>query len=262
MLAGKGPDYSVLLKQSNDGRNDMPPETKTLDVVIPVYNEEVDLESSVSRLREYLGQNLPYAWRVVIADNASTDRTPELGKELAQRWPGQVTYLRLPQKGRGRALRRAWLESSADVVCYMDVDLSTDLRHIGPLVEPLMKGVMHVAVGSRLMRGSQVINRTPLREFTSRVYNLLIGVMFPGRSFKDAQCGFKALTRQAVQELVPQIKDEAWFFDTELLLRAEKAKYRIHQVPVRWVDDPASTVNVANTAWKDIQGLVRVRFGG
>jgi hypothetical protein len=180
---------------------------------------------------------------------------------LANRW-SDVAYLRLPEKGRGRALRRAWLESTADAVCYMDVDLSTDLKHLMPLVRPLMEGTHHVAIGSRLMPESEVINRTPLREFTSRVYNLLIAVMFPGRSFVDAQCGFKALSRQGVDKLVPQVVDNAWFFDTELLLRARAAGLRIHQVPVRWVDDPESTVNVIDTAWKDIKGLVRVRFGG
>ena len=144
----------------------------------------------------------------------------------------------------------------------MDVDLSTDLKHLMPLVDPLVRGEMHVAIGSRLMKGSEVIDRTPLREFTSRVYNLLIWFMFPGRSFVDAQCGFKALSREAADKLVPLVKDNAWFFDTELLLRAEKVGYKIHQVPVRWVDDPASTVNVTDTAWKDIKGLFRVRFGG
>jgi len=239
----------------------MPSSNHSLDVVIPVYNEEIDLEPSITRLRAFLEENCPYQWRIVIADNASTDRTPEIAQELAGRW-AEVAYLRLPQKGRGRALRRAWQESTADAACYMDVDLSTDLKHLMPLVEPLMAGSKYVATGSRLMPGSEVIDRPPLREFTSRVYNMLIWLMFPGRSFADAQCGFKAVSRRAIQELVPQIKDNEWFFDTELLLRAKAAGYKIHQVPVRWVDDPASTVNVVDTAWKDIKGLVRVRFGG
>jgi hypothetical protein len=144
----------------------------------------------------------------------------------------------------------------------MDVDLSTDLKHLLPLVEPLLAGTKHIAIGSRLLPGSEVVDRPLLREFTSRVYNLLIWLFFPGRKFVDAQCGFKAVSRQAIDELVPRVKDNAWFFDTELLLRAEAAGYAIHQVPVRWVDDPASTVNVVDTAWKDLKGLVRVRFGG
>jgi glycosyltransferase involved in cell wall biosynthesis len=238
------------------------PATQSLDVVIPVYNEEVDLEPSVVRLRQFLEDECPYQWRIVIADNASSDRTPEIAQALVSRWPQETAYLRLPEKGRGRALRRAWMESRADAACYMDVDLSTDLRHLVPLVAPLITGEKHVAIGSRLLPGSEVIDRPLLREFTSRVYNLLIGLIFPGRTFVDAQCGFKAVSRQAILELVPQIKDNAWFFDPELLLRAEAAGYEIHQVPVRWRDDPASTVNVVDTAWKDIKGLLRVRFGG
>jgi glycosyltransferase involved in cell wall biosynthesis len=238
------------------------PATQSLDVVIPVYNEEVDLEPTVVRLRQFLENECPYRWRIVIADNASSDRTPEIAQALVDRWPQATTYLRLPEKGRGRALRRAWMESQADAACYMDVDLSTDLRHLVPLVAPLIAGEKHVAIGSRLLPGSEVIDRPLLREFTSRVYNLLIGLMFPGRTFVDAQCGFKAVSRRAIRELVPQIKDNAWFFDTELLLRAEAAGYEIHQVPVRWKDDPQSTVNVVDTAWKDIKGLLRVRFGG
>jgi glycosyltransferase involved in cell wall biosynthesis len=239
----------------------MATESKSLDVVIPVYNEEQDLEPNIARLRAFLAENCPYRWRIVIADNASVDRTPEIGRESAGRWP-EVAYLRLPEKGRGRALRRAWLESEADAVCYMDVDLSTDLKYLMPLVKPLMEGTYHVAIGSRLLPGSEVVDRTPLREFTSRIYNLLIGIMFPGRSFVDAQCGFKALSREGVQALVPKVVDNAWFFDTELLLRARAAGYKIYQLPVRWVDDPASTVNVVDTAWKDVKGLFRVRFGG
>jgi glycosyltransferase involved in cell wall biosynthesis len=240
----------------------MPTPDHSLDVVIPVYNEEIDLEPSIVRLREFLLESCPYQWKITIADNASTDATPEIAQQLARRWPGQISHLRLPEKGRGRALRRAWLESNADVACYMDVDLSTDLKHLMPLVEPLMAGEKHVAIGSRLLPGSQVIDRPLLREFTSRVYNILIWLMFPGRSFVDAQCGFKAVSQKAIRELVPQVKDNAWFFDSELLLRAEAAGYSIHQEPVRWVDDPDSTVNVVDTAWKDIKGLVRVRFGG
>lgn len=234
----------------------------TLDVVIPVFNEEIDLEPSVMRLRQFLQNECPYSWTIVIADNASDDTTPEIAQELVSRWPQETAYVRLPEKGRGRALRRAWMETQADVACYMDVDLSTDLRHLVPLVAPLMAGEKHVAIGSRLLPGAEVVDRPLLREFTSRVYNLLIWLMFPGRSFVDAQCGFKALSRQAIQELVPQVRDNAWFFDTELLLRAEAAGYGIHQVPVRWKDDPASTVNVIDTAWKDVKGLFRVRFGG
>ena len=229
-----------------------------VDVVIPVYNEERDLEGSVTKLRQFLLENVPYAWRIVVADNASQDRTLSIAKDLAARYPGQVGYVHLDQKGRGRALRKAWTESDADVVSYMDVDLSTDLSAFMPLIESLIGSEYDVAIGSRLKRGSQV-RRGLKREVISRIYNMIVKVMF-WNEFSDAQCGFKAATRRAVRDIVPLIKDQAWFFDSELLLLAERMGYKIFEVPVKWQDDPDSRVKIVNTAWEDIKGLFRVRF--
>jgi glycosyltransferase involved in cell wall biosynthesis len=228
-----------------------------VDIVIPVYNEERDLEHSIDTLRDFFRASFPYRWRIVIADNASVDRTLEIAKRLSSRFP-EVTYLHLDQKGRGRALRRAWLESDADIVSYMDVDLSTDLESFPPLIDGLAQQGYHVAIGSRLTKGASV-ERQLKREIISRCYNLLIKVMFRNR-FTDAQCGFKALTRKAVLDLVPMVKDQGWFFDSELLLRAEQKGYQIFEVPVAWVDDPDSRVHVIETAWGDLKGLLRVRF--
>lgn len=228
-----------------------------VDVVIPVYNEEKDLPTSIETLHQFMTANMPYDWRIVIADNASIDRTLEIAKALSERYP-RVTYIHLDQKGRGRALRKAWLESDADIVSYMDVDLSTDLKALPPLIAALTTGVYDVAIGSRLLPASQV-TRQPKREIISRLYNLLIKLMF-WNHFSDAQCGFKALTRRAVQALVPLIKDQAWFFDSELLLLAERKGFRIFEVPVEWVEDLDTRVKIVSTAWEDIKGLVRVRF--
>lgn len=230
----------------------------TVDVVIPVYNEERDLPRSITTLHAFLKENCPYRWRVVIADNASTDRTLELAKELAQRHP-EVTYIHLDQKGRGRALRTAWTSSDADFVSYMDVDLSTNLKAFPPLIDALVKDSYHVAIGSRLKKGAMV-TRQWKREIISRIYNLLIKLMFPSRRFSDAQCGFKALSREAVCKLVPLVKDQAWFFDSEVLLRAEQHGYKIFEVPVEWIEDLDSRVKIGKTAWEDVKGLVRVRF--
>ena len=231
----------------------------SIDVILPVYNEERDLERGVAKLREFLQNNCPYQWRIVVADNASKDRTLEIAQTLAQRWPSEVGVVHLDRKGRGRALRRAWLDSSADVVSYMDVDLSTGLDAFMPMIEPLAKGEFHIATGSRLLPASRV-TRSLQREFISRAYNLLVKLVFPRRRFSDAQCGFKACTRRAAQELVPLVEDQAWFFDSELLIRAEQRGYRIHEVPARWEEDPGTTVKIASTAWEDIKGLFRVRF--
>lgn len=229
----------------------------TVDVVIPVYNEERVLQHSVSRLREFLQQRCPYRWRIVVADNASVDKTLEVAKKLSSLYP-EAEYIHLDQKGRGRALRRAWLESEADLVSYMDADLSTDLEAFPPLIDGLIKEGYHVAIGSRLKKGARV-QRQLKREIISRCYNLLIKLMFRNK-FSDAQCGFKALTRQAVEDLVPMVKDEGWFFDSELLLRAEQKGYQIFEISVKWIDDPDTRVNIIQTAWGDLKGLFRVRF--
>lgn len=229
-----------------------------VDVVIPVYNEENDLAPSVTKLQQFLLDNVPYGWRIVIADNASTDRTLDIAMELAERYAGQVTYVHLDQKGRGRALRRAWTESDADVVSYMDVDLSTDLGAFRPLIDSLIDSEYDVAIGSRLKRGAQV-ERGLKREFISRTYNLIIKLMFRNK-FSDAQCGFKAVTSRVVRDVVPLIQDQAWFFDSELLLLAERMGYKVYEVPVKWTDDPDTRVKIASTAWEDLKGLFRVRF--
>ena len=229
-----------------------------VDAVVPVYNEEQDLESKVLTLRQYLSDHVSYDWRIVVANNASTDRTLEIATGLAERYPGQIKVIHLDQKGRGRALRKAWTESDAAVVSYMDLDLSTDLSAFVPLVDSLLSGEDDVAIGTRLKKGAQV-QRGLKREIISRTYNLMIKALFWSR-FSDAQCGFKGATRRAVRDIVPLIKDQAWFFDTELLLLAERMGYKIYEVPVKWHDDPGSTVKIAKTAWEDIKGLVRVRF--
>ena len=228
----------------------------SVDVVIPVYNEEIVLARSVAILRDFLAKNLSCRWRIVVADNGSVDGTLAIARELAQQY-SEVGYVQLEQKGRGRALRKAWLESDADVVSYMDVDLSTKLDAFPELLRALEEGY-DIAIGSRLMKGSNV-KRSLKREVTSRGYNLLIKAMFCS-SFSDAQCGFKAVKRDAVQVLVPLIKDQVWFFDTELLLLAGMKGYRIKDVPVEWVEDEDTRVHIAGTAWEDIKGLLRVRF--
>ena len=231
-----------------------------VDIVIPVLNEEEQLEASVLTLREFLLNACPYRWRIVVADNGSKDRTPEICRALKERFPGEVDFERLEQRGRGRALRTAWLNSEADVLCYMDVDLSTNLRALPPLLAALIHSDYDLGTGSRLMHGA-IVTRQWKREMISRTYNTIIRLMF-WHKFRDAQCGFKAITRKAARELIPQVKDNEWFFDTELLLKGERQGYRIFEVPVEWIEDLGTTVKIVKTAWQDLKGLARVRFGG
>ncbi len=235
------------------------PSQVTVDVIIPVYNEERDMPPNVVRLHEYLQTHCPYQWKIVIADNASKDHTLELAQQLKAKYAGKVDYIHLEQKGRGRALKRAWLASNADVRAYMDVDLSTDLSYFMPMIEPLVRGEYDLGTGSRLKPGA-LVNRGFKREFISRTYNLIVKLMFPSRTFYDAQCGFKAITRRAAEHILPHIVDNKWFFDTEMLLRAEQQGYKVWELPVRWIDDPGTTVKIASTAREDLEGLWRVRW--
>src|SRR5205814_7504080 len=219
------------------------------------FNEEPALERSVRRLHAFLRDGFPFSWRIVIADNASTDATPQIADRLAAELP-EVEALRLEAKGRGRALRTAWTSSSARVVAYMDVDLSTDLRALLPLVAPLLSSHSDVAIGTRLANGSNVV-RGAKRELISRAYNALLRTVLRAR-FSDAQCGFKAMRTDTARELLAEVRDDGWFFDTELLVLAQRRGLRIHEVPVDWVDDPDSRVDLLATTLADLRGVVRV----
>ncbi|MCE1178001.1 MAG: bifunctional glycosyltransferase family 2/GtrA family protein [Micrococcales bacterium] len=230
--------------------------TPVLDVVIPVYNEQETVEACVRRLHAHLVQTFPYPFQITIADNASTDTTWQVATALAATVPG-VAAVHLDQKGRGRALKQVWLDSPAPILAYMDVDLSTDLDALWPLVAPLMSGHSDVSIGSRLSKQSRVV-RGAKREFISRTYNRILRVGI-GARFSDAQCGFKAIRKDVAVELLPLVEDTTWFFDTELLVLAERSGLRIHEVPVDWYDDPDSRVDIVSTATDDLKGVWRVR---
>jgi len=230
---------------------------KTLvEIVIPVYNEENELKENTLKLYEFLKKSLKdFSWKIIIADNASIDKTAEIGKELSRQYK-EINFIHLPQKGRGRAVKKAWQQSKAEILAYMDVDLSTDLKHFPPLVRSLVSG-FDIAIGSRLLPKSRVYNRTLKREVISRLYNILIKFLFRTH-FSDAQCGFKAVAKRVVNDLVPCIKDNQWFMDSELLIIAEKLGYKIYEEPVTWRDNPGSTVRVLPTATGDLKGLWRL----
>lgn len=231
------------------------PDFLAIDVAVPVFNEQATLESSIRTLHEYLSTWIDLQWRITIANNASTDDTADIADRLAASLPG-VVAVHLGEKGRGRALKQVWLHSTAAVVAYLDVDLSTDLSALPPLIAPLLSGHSDVAIGTRLAPGARVV-RGRTREFISRSYNLLLRGAMAVR-FSDAQCGFKAVRREVAQQLIPLIEDNGWFFDTELLIIAERSGLRIHEVPVDWIDDPHSSVNIVSTAREDIKGMLRV----
>lgn len=228
----------------------------SVDIVIPIYNEEKELELNIGKLHEFLILNkASYDWRIIVADNASSDRSLEIARKLHKKYKN-VDYIHLDQKGRGRAVKKAWNESRANIVSYMDVDLSTDLGNLKPMVDALSRGY-DIGIGSRLLPGSSVTGRPLKREILSRIYNILIKLFFQAR-FSDAQCGFKAVTRKTVRRLLPYIRDDAWFFDSELLIVGEKIGLKIYEEPVSWIDNPGSTVRVLHTVNGDLLGLWRL----
>ncbi len=235
-----------------------PAATADVEIVVPVRDEEHDLAPSIRRLHAYLTAGFPFTTCITIADNDSRDGTWAQAQELAAELSG-VRAVRLEQPGRGRALRAAWQASQATVLAYMDVDLSTDLNALLPLVAPLLSGHSDMAIGTRLARGARV-QRGPRREILSRGYNLLLRACL-GTRFSDAQCGFKAIRRDKAALLLPRTQDASWFFDTELLVLAERAGLRIHEVPVDWVDDTDSRVRLLATATANVRGIVRLGGG-
>lgn len=230
---------------------------KNLEITVPVFNEEKELEDHILKLYDFCSENLKnYNWSITIADNASNDNTPIIGKKLFQKSP-KLVYLRLDQKGRGRAVKQAWTDSGSDVCLYMDLDLSTDLKHLPKVVSALENGY-DIAIGSRLAKGAHVEGRTFLREFISRTLNFFFIQFFFHTHFTDAQCGFKGVTKKVVDELIPKILDNDWFFDGELLIVAEKSNYKIYEEPVHWIDNPGSTVRLYSTIIGDLKVIFRL----
>lgn len=228
-----------------------------IDIVIPVYNEEDQLEENIKKLNNFLIKNFKYNYKITIADNASTDNTLNIAKKLSKKY-AHIGFITLDKKGRGIALRKAWNDSKADIVSYMDVDISTNLEAFLPMIDALVIDGYDVAVGSRLIEGSK-IQRSLKREILSRFYNLLLRY-FLGIKFKDAQCGFKSITKKVVDEIIPQVKDNEWFFDSELLFKAEREGLRIKEIPVIWIEDRNSKVKLFKTVLNYLGSILRLRF--
>ena len=232
----------------------------SVDLVLPAYNEEAVLERSTETLLAWTEAHPEHEWRIVIADNASVDGTLAIARALEARHEGRVAALHLPVKGRGIAVKTAWLTSPAEVLAFMDVDLSTDIAHIPDIVEPIVAGEADVAIGTRLHPGSDK-ERGWRREIVSQVWIRIVRHL-GGLRVTDAQCGFKAVSREAARALLPLQEDAGWFFDSELLLLAQENGYRLREAPVRWVEDRDSRVSILGASFEHLRGLWRMRRGG
>lgn len=232
----------------------------TVDLVLPAYNEERQLAASARTLLGWCAAHGEHEWRVVVADNGSTDGTLAVARALEAEYPQRLAVLHLPVAGRGMALRTAWLTSPAEVSAYMDVDLATTLDALPPLIDPLAAGEADLAIGSRLHPEARR-RRGVRRELLSRGFVLLLRWAL-GMRLSDAQCGFKAIRREAARELIPLVRDNRWFFDAELLLVAQHNGYRIREVPVQWTDDPQSSVRIVRTVLQNLRAIWRLRRRG
>ena len=226
-----------------------------VDVILPVYDEAHVLRVSVGRLSRYLTETFPFRWRITIVDNASTDGTWAEAESIAAESP-DVFAMHLGERGRGRALKAGWSVSPAPFLVYMDIDLSTGLDALLPLVSSVISGHSELAVGSRRAPGARV-HRSAKRGVISWAYNALLRVAL-GVRVRDAQCGFKAISRSVAHELLPEIEDDDWFFDTELITLAQRRGLRVLEIPVDWVEDPDSRVRLWATAWADLRGVLRL----
>ena len=234
---------------------------KSLDIVLPVYNEEIILKHSVSVILEFVTQHLnTYNTNIIIVDNGSTDSTFEIAQKLSKS-NKNVQAKKIKTKGRGIALKSTWLESSSDMLAYMDIDLSTDISSLITLINELNVNNFDIVIGSRLLKNSVVSNRKFLRTLTSKTYSYLTRCLFLSK-IHDFQCGFKIINQYTAKILLPKIQDSGWFFDTELLLLDENKKLKIKEIPVKWTDDRDSKVDVIKTIITDLKGLLRMRIWG
>lgn len=229
---------------------------KKISIVLPVFNEEKVIEQNVDEIRNFLIQNLEHDFEIIIVDNGSKDSTLDKIKKICNRY-SYVNYIHIDERGRGRALRKAWSENSSDIVSYMDIDLSTSLNAFPRLIKAI-EDCYDIAIGSRFVKGSN-IKRSFMRGFLSRGYNLLLKLFF-NTSFSDAQCGFKAIRKSVLEEILDDVKDQKWFFDTELLIKAERKGFRIKEVPVNWTESRNSKVNILKTIVDYIKSIIRLRI--
>lgn len=230
-----------------------------IEVIFPVYNEGSTIYDQIKKFNKFFDIDFKKNLYITVADNGSNDNTFTICNDLLNKKLIN-NYLSISQKGRGRAIKQSIINSDADIVSYMDIDLSTDLDHFKDLVESIYLKGYDISIGSRLSKTSKVIGRKKIREFTSRAYNLLIKIYFPKSKIQDMQCGFKAFSRKKILKVLNYVENNRWFFDTELILIARKFNLKIDQIPVKWTDDPNTSVNIISTAIEDIVGLTKLRL--
>ena len=230
-----------------------------VELIFPVLNEANSLRAQLEKVRGFVSKNLQYSFNITVVDNGSTDETKLVIKKMIKEKIVDK-YIHLSERGRGRAIKTAVDKSKSEIVAYMDIDLSTDLKFLIPLIDSIYKYGYDISIGSRLSKGSKVIGRKMIREITSRSYNFIIKLFFPFSGIDDMQCGFKAFKRTRINQIINNVSNDKWFFDTEFIIMARSENLKIDQIPVVWVDDPNTSVNILTTAIEDLIGLIKLRL--
>ena len=236
---------------------------KSINLTIPLYNEELVLSENVIKILEFLkysGLDDKYTWRIILANNSSTDKTEAVAKIFAQQFPQKVFYLYLLQKGKGLAIKTAWQKFPTDYYVFMDADLATDLEALPRLVQELENGA-DLVIGSRYLPDSKT-ERSLTRLLISKIYRGLARVWL-GLPFSDLPCGFKGVNHKLITSLISRIKNNEWFFDTELLFRAHRAGYKIKEIPVVWTETfnqkRKSRVGIIRVSWNYLKELSKLK---
>ncbi len=235
----------------------------TVEFCLPVYNEEKILRNNVLTLLNYcLAQQFNFDWKIIIVINGSSDNSLAISKKLKEERADRIDFIDIPEPGRGQALKKYWLQSQADILTYMDIDLAVSLDNILFLIQPLTDNQADLVIGSRLMPDSK-ISRSFIRELSSQSYNFLSRIIL-GHNFSDMQCGFKAIRSNIFKKIAPQINDAKWFFDTELIIFTKKFGYRVKEVPVDWsenrYDTRKSKVHMVRDSFKFLYNLIGLKI--
>jgi glycosyltransferase AglD len=231
-------------------------EKTKVSIIIPVYNENGKLKRAVDETMAKLSE-LAYHFEILIAEDGSSDGTYESASKLASENPN-IRHLHSDRRlGRGNALSRAIKAAKGDVVCYIDVDLATDMGYLPILINSVLSGDCDFATGSRLMPQSNT-QRSPMRSIASKTYNWMVRVLLDSKLY-DHQCGFKAFRRALVLNLLDQVKDGHWFWDTELLVRGQHEGLRIKEIPVKWLGSNSTKVELKKDVYCMGSQIFRLR---
>ncbi len=234
-----------------------------VEICLPVKNEENILAANLQRILDFCQKaDFRFSWKIVGIINGSTDKTASIFLDFKNRYPGLIDYVEFGVSGRGRVLKKYWQESGADVLSYLDIDLAVLPDQLPALIQPIIDGKADLVIGSRLLAGSNT-RRSYLRETTSRFFNFLTHIFLPNKA-SDLQCGFKAIKADVFRKISPFVRDNYWFFDSELVILAQHFSYRLEEVPVDWAENRyrkrTSKVKVIRDIAKSLKDLLVFRW--